>query len=140
MERLHQAHGGTSRPVESAGRGGLKVECEIPEGDGPQAAIGEYADSRWNGVGESKIVGGGEAIDHHPNFALAGQRIDYVARVGVGGLSGKPIALGSVIEAARNSPQAAGSNQPVEGLIDRSTRPKVGEVFRRPDALLRRCG
>ncbi len=140
VERLHEAHGGTARPIEAAGRGGLKVEGQVAEGDGPQAAIGEYADTRWNGVGESKIVGGGEAIDHHPNFALAGQRVDYVARVWVGGLSGKPIVLGSVIEAARNPPQAAGSNQPVKGLIDRSTRPQVGEVLGSPDAWLRGSG
>src|SRR5258707_4555071 len=139
VERLHEAHGGTARPIEAAGRGGLKVEGQVAGGDGPQAAIGEYADTRWNGVGESKIVGGGEAIDHHPNFALAGQRVDYVTRVGVGELSGKPIILGSVIEAARNPPQAAGSNQPVEGLIDRSTRPQVGEVLRSPDSRLRWC-
>jgi PAS domain S-box-containing protein len=37
-------------------------------------------------------------------------------------------------------PQAAGSNQPVEGLIDRSTRPQVGEVLGSPDAWLRGSG
>ena len=34
MERLDKAHGGTARPVEAAGRDGLKVEGEIAEGDG----------------------------------------------------------------------------------------------------------
>ena len=75
MERLHKAHGGTACPVEAAGRGSLKVEGEIAEGDGPQATIGEYGDACGNGVSESKIVGGGDAIDHHPHLALAGQRV-----------------------------------------------------------------
>jgi len=79
MERLNEAHGGTARPVEAAGRGGLKSRGEVAEGDGPQAAIGEHADTRRNGVGESEVIGGGEAIDHHPDLALAGQRVDHVA-------------------------------------------------------------
>lgn len=104
MERLHEAHGGTARPVEAAGCGGLKVESQVAERDGLQAAIGEHADTRRNGIGESKIVGGGEAIDHHPHLTLTGQRVDHVARVGVGVLSGEPIVLGGVVEAACNSP------------------------------------
>jgi len=140
VERLHEAHGGTARPVEAAGRGGLKVEGEVAEGDRPHAAIGEHTDTRWNGVGESEVVGGGEAIDHHPDFALAGQRVDHVARVGVSGLSGEPVVLGGVVETARYPPQAPGSNEPVEGLIDRSARSKVGEVLRGPDARLRGSG
>jgi hypothetical protein len=138
MERLHEAHGGTARPVEAAGRGGFEVEGEVAEGDGSQAAIGEHADARRNGVGEPEVIGGGEAIDHHPDLALAGQRVDHVARVGIGGLSGEPVVLGCVVEAARNPPQVAGSNQPVEGLIDCGARPQVGKVLRGPDARLRR--
>ncbi len=52
----------------------------------------------------------GEAIDHHPDFALAGQRVDHVARVGIGGLSCKPIVVGGVVEATRNPPQVSGSD------------------------------
>jgi hypothetical protein len=48
MERLDKAHGGTARPVMSAGGGSLKVE-----GEGAQAAIGEYGDACGNGVCES---------------------------------------------------------------------------------------
>src|ERR1035441_3868139 len=113
MERLHETHGGATRPIKAAGRGGLEVEGQVAEGDGPQAAICEHADTRRNGVGEPEVVGGGEAIDHHPDLALLGQRVDHVARVGIGGLSGEPVVLGYVIEAARNPPQASGSNQPV---------------------------
>jgi len=109
MERLHEAHGGTARPVEAAGRGGFEVEGEVAEGDGSQAAIGEHADARRNGVGEPEVIGGGEAIDHHPDLALAGQRVDHVAWVGIGGLSGEPVVLGGDVEAARNPPQVAGS-------------------------------
>ncbi len=138
MERLHETHGGATRPIKAAGRGGLEVEGQVAEGDGPQAAVGEHADVRRNGVGESEVVGGGEPVDHHPNLALPGQRVDHVARVGIGGLSGEPVVLGYVVEAARNPPQASGSNQPVEGLIDCRARSKVGEVFRGPDARLRR--
>jgi hypothetical protein len=137
MERLHKAHGGTARPIEAAGRGGSKVEGEITEGDGPQATISEYADPRWNGVGESEIVGCGEAIDHHPNLALPGQRVDHVAWVGIGGLLCEPVVLGGVVEAASDPPQVAGSNKPVEGLIDRSARSQVGEVLRDQVAVLR---
>jgi len=46
MERLHEAHGRTARPVEAAGRGGFEVEGEVAEGNGPQAAIGEHAGTR----------------------------------------------------------------------------------------------
>jgi hypothetical protein len=105
---------------------------ELAEGDGPQAAIGEHADVRRNG--------GGEPVDHHPHLALARQRVDHVARVGIGGLPGEPVVLGYVVQAARNPPQASGSNQPVEGLIDCCARSKVGEVFPGPDARLRRGG
>jgi hypothetical protein len=140
MERLHEAHGGTARPVEAAGRGGFEVEGEVAEGNGPQAAICEHADARRNSVGESEVIGGGEAIDHHPDLALAGQCIYHVAWIGIGGLSGEPVVLGCVVEAARDPPQLAGSNQPVKGLIDCGARSKVGEVFRGPDARLRRGG
>jgi len=140
MKRLHEAHGRTARPVKTAGRGGLEVEGEVAEGDGPQAAIGEHADARWDGVRKSEVVGGGEAIDHHPDLALPGQRVDHVARVGIGGLSGEPVVFGDVVEAARNPPQASGSNQPVESLIDCGARSKVGEVLRGPDVRLRRDG
>jgi len=140
MERLHEAHGGTARPVEAAGRGGLKVKGEIAEGDGPQAAIGEYADARGNGVGESKVVGGGEAVNHHPNLTLPGQRVNHVARVGVGWLPREPVVLGGVVKAASDPPKVAGSNQPVERLIDRSARSQVGEVLRRPHSGVRRGG
>jgi hypothetical protein len=140
MERLHKAHGGTARPVEAAGRGSLEIEGKVAEGDGPQAAICEYADARRNSVGESEVIGGGEAIDHHPNLTLAGQRVDHVARVGIGGLSGEPVVLWGVVEAARNPPQASGGNQPVESLIDCRARSKVSEVLQGPDARLRRGG
>ena len=39
MECLHEAHGGTACPVETAGRGGLEIEGEVAEGNGPQATI-----------------------------------------------------------------------------------------------------
>ncbi len=140
MERLHKAHGGTTCPVEAAGRGGLKVEGEIAEGNGPHSAIGEYADARGNGVGKSKVVGGGEAVNHHPNLTLPGQRVNYIAWVRIGGLPCERVALGRVIEAASDPPKVAGSNKPVEGLIDRSARSQVGEVLGGPDARLRRGG
>jgi hypothetical protein len=88
MKRLHETHGGTASPVEAAGSCGLEVEGEVAEGDGSQASISEDSDARRNGVGEAKVVGGGEAIDHDPNFALPGQRVDYVARIWIGRLSG----------------------------------------------------
>jgi hypothetical protein len=88
MERLHKAHSGAARPVEATGSGRLEVEGEVAECDGPQASISEDTDARRNCVGEAKIVGGGEAIDHDPNFALPGQRVDYVARIWIGRLSG----------------------------------------------------
>jgi hypothetical protein len=52
----------------------------------------------------------GKAIDHHPNLALAGQRVDHVARVWIGRLSGKAVISGDVVEAARNPSQAFGGN------------------------------
>ena len=94
MERLHETHGGTARPIKAAGRGGLEVEGQVAEGDGPQAAIGEHLDACRDGIGESEVIGGGEAIDHHPDFAFPGQRVDHVARIGIGGLSGEPVVLG----------------------------------------------
>jgi hypothetical protein len=122
MKRLHETHGGTASPVEAAGSGGLEVEGEVAECDGPQASIGEDTDARRNCVGEAEVVGGGEAIDHDPNFALAGQRVDHVARIWIGRLSGEPVGLGDVVEAARNSPQVSGSNEPMESLIDCGAR------------------
>ena len=94
MERLHEARSRTARPIKAAGRDGLKVERQIAKGYRPQTAIREHADARRNGVGESKVVGGGEAIDHHPDLALPGQRVDHIARVGIGGLAGEPVVLG----------------------------------------------
>ncbi len=123
MKRLHETHGGMACPVETTGRGGLEVEGEVAECDGTKASIGEDTYARGNCVGEAKVVGGGEAIDHDPNFALAGQRVDHVARVWIGRLSGEPVGLGDVVEAARNSPQVSGSNEPMESLIDCGTRP-----------------
>lgn len=58
------------------------------------------------------------------------------ARQGIGGFP--VIRLSCVIEATRNPPQVSGSDQPVEGLIDRSARSQVGKVLRRPDVRLRR--
>jgi len=137
MERLYKAHGGTARPIEAAGCGGLKVKREVAEGDGPQASVGEYGDARGNGVGESKVVGGGEAIDYDPYLALPGQRVNHVAWIGVGWLPRESVVLRGVVKAASDPPQVAGSNQPVEGLIDRSARSQVGEVLGGPDAGLR---
>jgi len=94
-------------------------------------------------IGEPEVVSGCEAIDHHPNFCPCGPARRLRRAVGVGGLSGEPIVLGSVIEARANPPKASGSNQPVESLIDRSARSKVGKILRSPDARLRRgrrCG
>jgi hypothetical protein len=102
MQCLHKAHSGAACPVEAAGSGGLEVEGEVAECDGAQASISEDTDPRRNCVGEAKVVGGGEAIDHDPNFALAGQRVDYVARIWIGRLSGEPIGLGDIVEAARD--------------------------------------
>jgi hypothetical protein len=130
MERLHEAHGGDARPIKAARRYGLEFEGQVAESDWPQAAIGKQTDARRNGVGESEVISGGEAIDHHPDFALAGQRVDHIARVGIGGLSCKPIVVGGVVEAARNPPQVSGSDQSVEGLIDRSARSQVGKSSR----------
>ena len=140
MERLHKAHSGTARPVEAAGSGGLEVEGEVAECDGPKASISEDTDARRHCVGEAEVVGGGEAIDHHPNFTLASQRVDHVARVWIGRLSGEPVGLGDVVEAARDSSQTPGSNEPMESLIDCGARSKVSEVLWSPDARLRRCG
>jgi len=47
---------------------------------------------------------------HHPDLALASQRVDHVARIGVGGLAGEPVVLEGIVEGARNPPQVAGSN------------------------------
>ena len=138
MKRLHETHGGTASPVEAAGSGGLEVESEVAEGDGPQASIREDTDARRNCVGEAEVVGGGEAIDHHPNFALPGNRVEHIARIWIGRFSCEPVGLGDVIEAARNSPQLSGSDEPMESLIDRSARSEIGEVLRGPDARLRR--
>ena len=137
MKRLHETHGGTASPVETTGRGGLEVESEVAECDGPQASISEDADARRNCVGEAEVVGGGETIDHDPNFALAGQRVEQVARVWICRLSGEPVGLGDVVEAANDPPKSAGSNQPMEGLIDRRAGSQVGEVLRSPDARVR---
>ena len=108
MKRLHETHSGAARPIKAAGCG-LEVERQVAEGDGPQAAIGEHADARRNGIGESEVTGGGEAIDH-PDFALAGQRVDHVAPVWIGRLSCMAVILGDVVEAARNPSQAFGGN------------------------------
>jgi hypothetical protein len=110
MKRLDETHGGMACPVKTTGRGRLEVESEVAECDGPQASISEDADARRNCVGESKVVGGGEAIDYDPNFTLAGQRVDHVARVWIGRLSGESVGLGDVVEAARNPSQAFGGN------------------------------
>ena len=118
----------------------MKNLLRLTVGTVPQAAIREHTDSRWDGIGESEVVGGGETIDHHPDLSLPGQRVDHIARVRIGGLSGEPVILGDVVEAARDPPQASRSDQPVKGLIDRSARSQVGKVFRGPDARLRRGG
>jgi hypothetical protein len=110
MQSLHETHGGTAGPVEAAGSGGPEVQSEVAEGDRPQASISEDTDARRNCVGESKVVGGSEAIDYDPNFTLAGQRVDHVARVWIGRLSGESVGLGDVVEAARNPSQAFGGN------------------------------
>jgi hypothetical protein len=102
MKRLHETHGRTASPIEAAGSGGLEVESEVPECDGPQASISENTDARRNCVGEAEVVGGGEAIDHDPNFALPGKRVDNVARIWISRLSRKAVISGNVIEAARN--------------------------------------
>jgi len=36
---------------------------------------------RGDSVGVPEVVGGGDTIAHHPDSALAGQRVDHVARV-----------------------------------------------------------
>jgi hypothetical protein len=122
MERLHETHGRTARPIKAAGGGGLEVERQVAEGDGPEAAIGKYADARRDGIRESKVIGSGETIDHHPNLALAGQRVDHIARIGIVGLSGEPVVLGGVVEAACDPPQASGGNQPVAVRGPRSAK------------------
>jgi len=139
VERLHEAHGRTARPVKTAGRGGLEVEGEVAEGDGPQAAIGEHADVRRNGVGESESLAA--VSPSTTTRTLPSGPARRSRRAGwYRWLSGEPVVLGYVVEAARNPPQASGSNQPVESLIDCRARSKVGKVLRGPDARLRRGG
>ena len=140
IERLDKPHGRTASPVESAGRGVLEVESQLTECYRPQAPIGQHCDPGRNGVGEAKVIGGGDAVDYYPDIAFPGQCVDHVARIGMGRLASETVGLRGVVEAAGDPPKVLRRNQTVEGLIDGGTRPKVGKVVRGPDVRLRRDG
>ena len=107
MERLHEAHGRASRPVEAAGRSVMKIEDQIAELNGPQAPIGEDLDARRNCIGQSKVVGGRDAIEEDAHLAPASQSIDHIARIGRSGLAGKAVDSRNVIEAASDAAHVA---------------------------------
>jgi hypothetical protein len=68
VERLNNAHGGMSGPVQAAGRGMLKLNGQVAEFDRFQPRIGEYDRARGHRVGESQVVGGSDPIDDHPHL------------------------------------------------------------------------
>lgn len=94
MERLGKAHGGTGRPVMSAGGGSLKVEGEIAEGEGARRRSVSTAMRAGTASVSPKSLAG-EAIDYGPNLALPSQRVDHVAWIGIGGLPREPVVLGA---------------------------------------------
>ena len=57
----------------------------------------------------------------------------------MGGLARDPVVLGGV-EATSDLSKVSGSNQSVEGRIDRRVRFDVGKLFRGPDSRLRLSG
>lgn len=138
MERLHEAHGGAACPIQAAGCGVMKVDGQIAELDGPQPSVSEDLDTSGNCIGQSQVVGGGDAVNENAHFALSGQRIDHILRIGRGWLSGKAVDGGNVIKTAGDPAHVVSRDEAVQGKIDGAPGANVSEVVRRPDARLLR--
>ncbi len=92
-----------------------------------------HDDAGRYGIGETKIVGGGHAIDQDAGLVAARQRIDDGTRIRVRCLAREAVECRFVIEAARDSAHVAIAGQAVEHLIDGVARTQVEEILRRPD-------
>jgi hypothetical protein len=133
MERLHESDGGAASPIETAGRSMVKVEGQIAKLDRPQPHVGEDLDASGNGIGQSQVIRGGDAINKDAHFALPGQRIDHIVRIGGGWLSGKAIDGANVIETVGDPAHVVSRDETMQGKIDGTPRAKIGEVVRCPD-------
>jgi len=86
MERLHDAHGLASRPIETAGRRGLEVDFLSAEFDRLQPSVNQHFNPRRHCRGQAKVVGRGHAVDNEARLVATGDGTDD-------GTVGRPVRL-----------------------------------------------
>ena len=135
MQSLNHPHGGTTGPIEAAGRGQLKVDLLIAELDRLQASIDEDLDARRHGGGEAQVVGGGHSVHHDAGLVAACDGADDGTIIRYGCAAGQAASTRPVVEAAVDATKLPGGDEALQGLIHRSATAEVGKVARRPNVV-----
>ena len=134
IERLNDAHGGMSRPMQAAGRGMLKLNGQVAELDRFQPGIREYESARRHRVGESQIVGRCDPVDNHPHLVAPGEGVDDVLIIGIGGFACQAIHPRLVVQSAGDSAEISRGRETVQGLVNRFPGSQIQKVDRSPDS------
>lgn len=134
VKGLHDPHGWATGPVQLAGGSLLEGDREIAELDRLCPRIRMDDCLRWYRIRETQVVGGGHAIDKHPNLVAARNGIDDGFRIGGTVLLSKAVVPGLVIQSAINAAQAAPFYEALQRLVDGVATCKIEEVAWRPDS------
>lgn len=133
IKGLHYPHGWATGPVQLAGGSLLERDSEIAECDCfcPRVRMNDCL--RWHGIREAEIVGGGHAIDQHPDLVAARNGIDNGFRIGGAILLRKAVIPGLVVKPAIDTAQTTPFDEALQRLVDGVATGEIEEVARRPD-------
>jgi len=134
IERLNNAHGGTPRPVQAAGRRMLKLNGQVAKLDRFQSSIREDDRARRHRVGESQIVGRRDPVDDHPYLVAPCEGVDDVLIIGISGFTGQPICPGLVVQSAGDSAEIIRGRETVQDLVNRLPGAKIQKVDGGPNS------
>jgi hypothetical protein len=85
-------------------------------------------------IGQTEIVGSSDSINQNADIALACERVDDIARIGIGGLTGETVHRGGVVETVGNPPDLVCGREAMKCLIDGVSGTEVGKVVLSPYA------
>jgi hypothetical protein len=140
MERLHDSHGGTPRPVQPAGRGLLELDDQVVQPDRSASRVCVNDDACWYRGGQAEIVGGGHPVDERAYLVPPPNRVDDSTVVGHYWLLCQPVYTRDVIEAAVDASEVSLLNESLQNFVNRGAATEVEEVDGRPDLTRRTFG
>lgn len=134
VEGLHDPHGRATCPVQLAGGSLFEGDGEVAELDRfcPRVRMDDCL--RWYRIREAQIVGGGHAIDKHPDLIAARNSINNGFRIGGAVLLCQAIIPRLVVKPAIDAAQAAPFDEALQRLVDGIAVGEIEEAARRPDS------